>query len=164
MRGKWREHLQVIWEGKQQLSHHAHPTFSHQTEATSLFLPSCPPLGWPWLCPSLLLSWQDSASSALAPPSAVYTAEEPGAVSQQAKQGQHHPASSAWEHSKSCLVNRLLPGRKYKGHRSQHRTAKPIYCLPFSGCQSRGLWSFLIISALNGNLMELILFPTSLPW
>lgn len=27
------------------------------------------------------------------------------------------------------------PGRKYKGHSSQHRVAKPIYCLHFSGCQ-----------------------------
>lgn len=31
------------------------------------------------------------------------------------------------------------PGRKTKGHSSQHRPTKPSYHLPFSGCQSRGL-------------------------
>lgn len=93
-------------------------------KAASLLLPGSPSLGWPWLCHSLLPSCQDLASSALAPPPAVYTAEKPGAASQQVNRGQHHPSSSAQARSKSCLADRPLPWKEAQRTQQSRQDSK----------------------------------------
>lgn len=158
MRAKGRKHLQGrrATSGSPCTSHlfspggNSKPTYPRLSlsglgSATHSFLPA---RIWPALPRHLhqLLTLQGSLEMPL-------SRSARGSITQPAPP--RHIPKAAWQ-TESC------PGMKPKGHSSQCKAAKPSNHLIFSGCQSRGS-TFLMISALNGNLLKLILFPRSQP-
>lgn len=97
------------------------PCTSHLLSPDRSSKPASPGVSFSGLALALATRYcQDSASSVLAPPPTVYTAEKLGAASQQVNRGQHHPASSAWARSKSCLADRPLSWKE--AQRTQQST------------------------------------------
>lgn len=149
----------ICREEEKKAADHAHPTSSHQVETANLRIPRLTlsgvalalPLtpaflpGFGQLClviSTSCLHYREAWS--------CLSVGQPGAASP----SQLHPGTF------QKLPGRQTPALEWSPKDTAANAGQKN--LIFSGCQSRGS-TFLMTSALNGNLLKLILFPRSLP-